>query len=50
VNLKHNVFKYEVVVVVGHGQLDVLEDELVHHDVVPHHRVDEFFVVNYFLK
>ncbi len=49
-NLKYNIFKDEVVVIIGHGQLYVLEDELVHHDVVPNHGIDEFFVVNYFLR
>ncbi len=49
-NLKYNIFKDEVVVIVGHGQLYVLEDELVHHDVVPNHGIDKFFMVNYFLR
>ena len=48
-NLKNHVFEDEVVVVVGHSQLDVLQDELVHHDVVPDDGVDQLLVVGSFL-
>ncbi len=43
------VFKHEVVIIVGGGQLDVLDDELVQHNVHSNHRLLQLIVVHLIL-
>ena len=48
-NLQNDVLEDKVVVVVGHRQLYVLQDEFVDHDVVPDDGVNQLLVEGSFL-